>query len=129
MNPIRSLAAVATLFLFVLAVSSACDRAPAPTTEPAADAPIADAAVQTVELSYEIEGMHCSGCVDAITIKVSKVPGVEHCSVDLDSKRAVISVIDGSADAAVRAAVERLGYKIHPLTDTETPTPPKSAGH
>jgi len=116
-TPRRTFAALLSGFLLVGACFgiTACDRSPS--GRPVADAP---PTVKRVSLHYEIEGMHCSGCVDAIVDKVSKVPGVKTCAVDLDSKRAVFEGEGIELDSGIRAAIERLGYKVQPATP---PTP------
>lgn len=131
----------------ILALPAACDRSapsggtgPGPTTSAAspaaapnsAPAASATAAADTarVALRYEIDGMHCSGCVDAICSKVSKIPGIAGCTVDLDTKLAVVDAGSRSDDAAIRAAIERLGYKVRPLTaaEAEAATKTRPAG-
>lgn len=60
--------------------------------------------------TYYIEGMHCSHCAANVEKAISSVEGVESCSVILSEKSATVS---GHADdAAVREAVESIGYTI-----------------
>ena len=60
--------------------------------------------------TYYIEGMHCSHCAANVEKAISSVDGVESCSVSLSEKSATVS---GHADdAAVREAVESIGYAI-----------------
>ena len=54
--------------------------------------------------------MHCSHCAANVEKAISSVEGVESCSVSLSEKSATVS---GHADdAAVREAVESIGYAI-----------------
>lgn len=136
----RSATLPASVIVTVVALgTTACDdrtspakSAPAPTgdagTAPLAVAPGAGGTgVATVAFSYEIDGMHCEGCVAAIEDKVGKVPGVTRCAVDLATNRAEVEGAGLSDDGAIRAAIERLGYKIRgPKAPSESPA--KSSG-
>lgn len=67
-------------------------------------------AEQEESKTYYIEGMHCSHCAANVEKAISSVEGVESCSVSLSEKSATVS---GHADdAAVREAVESIGYAI-----------------
>lgn len=44
--------------------------------------------------TYKIKGMHCASCVSLIQKKISKIPGVESCSVGLASEKATIVFSD-----------------------------------
>ena len=59
---------------------------------------------------YQISGMTCGHCAQAVTREVEKIPKVERAVVDLS--RGELTV-DGSADEqAVRGAVIRAGYTV-----------------
>ena len=75
-------------------------------------------ATPPVALRFQVDGMHCDGCVNAITDKVKRVEGVVDCRVRLDQREADVAVRDARAGAAVQKAIEGLGYKVKPL-----PTP------
>ncbi len=55
-----------------------------------------------------IDGMHCESCVDKITAALQAIPSVDHASVSLDERLAVLvlqaEVVDTDLDAALRAA-------------------------
>ena len=61
--------------------------------------------------SYQVEGMTCGHCVQAVTEEVSKVAGVERVTVDLDTGTVTLTG-DSVDDAAVRAAVDEAGYSL-----------------
>ena len=62
------------------------------------------------EITYIVNGMSCSHCVDAVSTEVGAVPGVTTVAVDLDTKRVVVRG-DDVDDAAVRAAIVEAGYE------------------
>ena len=61
--------------------------------------------------TYDVGGMSCQHCVDAITGEVTKVAGVRDVLVDL---AAGTVTVDGDPvdDAAVRAAIDEAGYAV-----------------
>jgi Cu+-exporting ATPase len=61
---------------------------------------------EAIQLS--IEGMTCSGCANAVTRALSKVPGVTDVTVDLDAARARIK--GQASPPALVAAVEKAGF-------------------
>lgn len=65
-----------------------------------------------------ITGMTCSGCVNALTRALSRVPGVTNVKVDLASGRAQIT--GGASPASLVAAVEKAGYGARLAHDGDT---------
>ncbi|MEW9905030.1 heavy metal translocating P-type ATPase [Pseudomonas putida] len=63
---------------------------------------------RTVEL--QIVGMTCASCVGRVERALSKVPGVEHVSVNLASERAHLEVLQGLDDTLLIDAVQKAGY-------------------
>ena len=61
------------------------------------------------ELRFRVPGMTCEHCVQAVRRELEKTPGVDHVSVDLDSKAVVIGGEDVKREAAW-AAVAAAGY-------------------
>ena len=57
-----------------------------------------------------VSGMTCNHCRAAVAQALTKVPGVEHVSVDLASGRATIQAPPDVAAATLVAAVEAQGY-------------------
>lgn len=72
-------------------------------------------AAAPIALRYQVDGMHCDGCVQAITDKVKHVDGVVDCRVSLTDRQADVAVRDDAAAAPVQQAIEKLGYKVKPL--------------
>ncbi len=62
-------------------------------------------------IRYNVPGVSCEHCRDAIATGVGKVAGVDSVEVDLDRK--LVTVHGRSfADAAVRAAIDDAGYDV-----------------
>jgi copper chaperone CopZ len=103
MSPVR------TAFLLIASVLAfACDRAADPDQARITPAP-------PVVVHLQVDGMHCQGCVDAITDQVKRVDGVVDCKVTLESRQADVAMREASAGPEVRKAIEKLGYKVTPL--------------
>ena len=62
--------------------------------------------------SYEVKGMTCGHCVQAVTQEVSKVPGVSEVSVDLDQGRVTVTSAAPISETSVREAVDEAGYEL-----------------
>lgn len=62
--------------------------------------------------TYEVTGMTCEHCVNAVKGEISQLPGVEQVDVELEGGK--VSVTSGSPvdDSEVRAAVEKAGYQV-----------------
>ena len=95
-----------TLLLAALALPVACGDSGSD-SRVTATAPVA--------LRFQVDGMHCSGCVDAITDKVKRVDGVVDCRVNLERREADVAVRSAERGAAVQQAIEGLGYRVKPL--------------
>lgn len=59
--------------------------------------------------SYEVQGMSCGGCANAVTRAIKKEDGAVVVAVDLESARVTVTG-DIPADA-VKAAVEAAGFE------------------
>ncbi|HBU11592.1 MAG TPA: heavy metal translocating P-type ATPase [Clostridiales bacterium] len=66
---------------------------------------------KTMTKTIKIEGMSCMHCVGAVTKALAAVAGVEHVTVDLESKTATVEAQSTVTDAMLRAAVEDAGYQ------------------
>ncbi|MSR40474.1 MAG: heavy-metal-associated domain-containing protein [Phycisphaerales bacterium] len=70
-----------------------------------------ETSVAPVAMKISVHGMHCEGCVDAITDKVMKIEGVQSCAVSLEKSEADISAAP-SLRPAIETAIKKLGYKL-----------------
>lgn len=66
--------------------------------------------MSTSAATYTVVGMTCNGCVNKVTNAVTEVDGVE--DVDVDVSDGTLEVFGQADDAAIRAAVAQVGYKI-----------------
>jgi copper chaperone CopZ len=104
--------ALAVLLLTVLA---ACGERTPPVSGVNADP------VQRVVFS--VEGMHCDGCVRAITAKSGEVQGVRSCTVSLADGTAVVELQGTEAESAFIDAVTRMGYTVAKKPAALSPAP------
>lgn len=80
------------------------------------------------ELTLDIDGMTCASCVGRVERALSKVPGVQSCSVNLATNQAVVRVpsaqVGNSLVGPLMAAVQAAGYdaQFH-QADRATPVP------
>lgn len=63
------------------------------------------------EKTYEVTGMTCEHCVQAVRSEVSAVAGVDAVGVDLASGRVTVTGA-GFSDDDVAAAVDEAGYAL-----------------
>lgn len=67
---------------------------------------------ETIDLPITIEGMHCGGCVNRVTLALKKVEGVEVRSVEVGSALVRLDPEKTSA-GQVLAAVRKIGFEAH----------------
>ncbi|MBQ8238343.1 MAG: heavy-metal-associated domain-containing protein [Oscillospiraceae bacterium] len=63
------------------------------------------------EKTLVIEGMHCENCEIRVENALNRLDGVA-CRVNLRKKTAAVSYSAEVSDEVLKAAVERLGYKV-----------------
>ncbi len=62
---------------------------------------------------YQIEGMHCTGCVIAVEGVIEDIPGVKSVAADYARQVADVEFEEGTVtDADIAAAVELAGYSL-----------------
>ena len=66
----------------------------------------------TVRTSYTVEGMTCGHCVQAVTVELTKVPGVHGVEVELATGEVSVDSDGPLPLDAVRAAVDEAGYAL-----------------
>lgn len=65
-----------------------------------------------ITTEYEVTGMSCGHCENAVREEVSEIPGVTGIEVSADTGKLVISSQDELDDKAVVSAVEEAGYNV-----------------
>jgi len=65
-----------------------------------------------VQTTYQVSGMTCSHCVNAVQAEVGQLPGVTQVEVDLGSGAVTVTSEAPLDEAAVRAAVDEAGYTL-----------------
>lgn len=68
----------------------------------------------SITSTYDVVGMSCQHCIDAVTAEVGRLPGVEQVQVDLAA--GTVAVTSGAPLALddVRAAVDEAGFDLGP---------------
>jgi copper chaperone len=66
--------------------------------------------MSTSPATYTVVGMTCNGCVTKVTNAVTEIEGDD--DVDVDVSDGTLEVFGEADDAAIRAAVAKVGYKI-----------------
>lgn len=95
-----------TTLMLSLATMTACSR----DADPVAAAPVA-----TKTVVFEVQGMHCDGCANAIATKANRIEGVAGCEVSLENGTATIEVVPDAIDD-VEVAIAALGYTVNPTS-------------
>lgn len=84
---------------------------------------------EPITVQLEIVGMHCGGCVEAISVEAREVDGLDSIDVSLERNSARLRVRDEPAAAEVVRAIESLGYRVTriPAHDAAASPPPTPA--
>ncbi|GGM11297.1 MULTISPECIES: heavy-metal-associated domain-containing protein [Micromonospora] len=61
---------------------------------------------------YQVQGMTCGHCVQAVSAEVGALAGVDEVQVDLASGQVTVTSAEPLDPAAVRAAVDEAGYDL-----------------
>lgn len=62
--------------------------------------------------TYEVTGMTCEHCVNAVKGEISQLTGVDQVNVELEGGKVTVTSVAAVDDAEVRAAVEKAGYQV-----------------
>ncbi len=62
--------------------------------------------------TYNVTGMTCGHCVQAVTAELSKLPGVSAVDVDLATGAVTVDSAQTLSEDAVRDAVDEAGYAL-----------------
>lgn len=117
-------AAAALLSAVVLSFGGCCKLCGSDCEPPAASAstlvtPVTPITLVTpVTLHLDVQGMHCNGCVQAITADVREIDGVTDVQISLEKNSAQITLSKEDSAAKVESSIRALGYTV-----TVVPTP------
>ena len=64
--------------------------------------------------TFQVEGMTCDHCRNAVTTEVSAVPGVQAVTVDVEAGTVTISADQPVNQSDIAAAVDEAGYTLLP---------------
>ena len=71
-----------------------------------------DKTTDTTLATYTVVGMTCGHCVQAVTQELSKLDGVAHVDVDLETGVATVESSRPLEGDAVAAAIDEAGYEL-----------------
>jgi copper chaperone len=64
------------------------------------------------QTTYNVAGMHCNHCAEAVTEEISAISGVQRVDVDVASGRVTVESDTPLSTDDVRAAVAEAGYQL-----------------
>ncbi len=62
--------------------------------------------------TYDVTGMSCQHCVDAVTAEVGRLPGVEQVQVDLAAGSVAVTSVAPLDLEALRVAIDEAGFDL-----------------
>ena len=62
--------------------------------------------------TYDVTGMSCGHCVNAVTGELTKLAGVTDVAVDLDAGQVTVTSETALDPGTVRAAIAEAGYEL-----------------
>ncbi|WBB73110.1 heavy-metal-associated domain-containing protein [Micromonospora sp. WMMD1128] len=65
-----------------------------------------------MDTTYQVNGMTCGHCVNAVSAELTALPGVTDVQVDLATGRVTVTSQSPLDADAVRAAVDEAGYDL-----------------
>ena len=81
-------------------------------------------AESTEQITFDVEGMTCASCALRIERVLSRQEGVESAVVNFAGQEARAAVAAGTDVAALRAAIDKIGYTVTPLAPGDERTTP-----
>ena len=101
---IRPATLLLAAFAPVAALLAACDgRTPPPRIDGT-----------PVTVRFQVEGMHCGGCAEAIVAELRETPGVRGAQCSFDTKVAEVELLPTTNPDDAAAAIRKLGYTVSP---------------
>lgn len=70
-----------------------------------------------MEKTIEINGMTCGHCAARVKKELEKIEDVESVEVNVEEKKAVVSLNTAISEVKLKAAVEEVGYEVIKLSE------------
>ena len=67
---------------------------------------------KNMKKTIKVDGMHCNHCKMRVEKALKKLPGVTSAIVDLETKSAEIESDSEIEDAAIKTAIDDIGFKV-----------------
>lgn len=102
------------LLLISTALLFACSKEETPAPAPADGNTSLGAVVKPVTLRFDVDGMTCGNCEDAITTTLLAMEGVSECQASHAEKTATVTVTDPALSGPIVDAITDLGFTAEP---------------
>ena len=79
-----------------------------------------------VTVRFQVEGMHCGGCAEAIVDELKETPGVRSAQCSFDTKVAEVELLPTADPERAAAAIRKLGYTVSPAPAAAPASPADS---
>ena len=74
---------------------------------------------------FQVEGMHCGGCAEAIVAELKETPGVRGAQCSFETKVAEVELLPTTDPERAAAAIRKLGYTVSPAAAPASPADSK----
>lgn len=88
--------------------------------------PAPQAAGPSTRVRFQVEGMHCGGCAEAIVAELKETPGVRGAQCSFETKVAEVELLPATDPERAAAAIRKLGYTVSPAPDAGPGSPADS---
>jgi copper chaperone CopZ len=80
----------------------------------------------STRVRFQVEGMHCGGCAEAIVAELKETPGVRGAQCSFETKVAEVELLPTTDPERAAAAIRKLGYTVSPAPDAAPASPADS---
>jgi copper chaperone CopZ len=70
--------------------------------------------------AFQVEGMHCNGCAEAIVAELKETPGVRSATCSFETKRCDVELMPTATADTASGAIRKLGYTVTPASPAES---------
>jgi copper chaperone CopZ len=117
------------LAAIVIVTALGCERTdtasvPAETKTAPSETATVETVANTTVVRFDVEGMTCGGCANAIQETVKRMDGVVECEVSYPDASAVVTVTDATLATAVADTINEMeGFSARPAEDAGAEAP------